>query len=506
MRYSRDSTTDQTIVDRDYNDLEISLDPDNVKVWDLGADRSVAQELAVNGSATLVLTAASPQALTVDGQLYLTSGLLDNSDANVTLTVADGALVQRATGVIAVAPAFAGQADIRYTSTVAQVTTGPEVPVGSGVIADFTVDGDQGVVLGADITVNGVCTTSASDLITGPYTVTLGGTATLVESPGATILGTAMTTRTVAQSVNETFGGLGLDILAAGAAPGLTTVTRVNGIAAEEETSGFLRYFEISPANNTGLDATVVFHYDDSELNGATESLLVLFADNGGGYVQQASSLDGTANEVTGSGQDSLYRLTLAEDSAVPAMLRTMTAVVRGMAIDVSWQTSWLVPEGDFLVYRSADENWDAVDVELEITTSAAGSSYRFVDRSCKPGASYRYRVDVSDNGGSTTLFETKSISVQSLIARLDQNVPNPFNPMTEIKYTIPEDGKVTLDIFDIRGRLVVRLVDSVRTAGSHVEMWTGLDGAGNPVPSGTYFYQMATDNRQLIKKMMLVR
>ncbi|RKZ10414.1 hypothetical protein DRQ50_14455, partial [bacterium] len=313
VRYSRDGSTDQNIVDRDYNDLEISLDTDNVKLWTLGADRTISQGLTVNGSATLVLAAVSPQVLTVGDLLFLTSGLLDNSNANVTLTVADGALVQRATGEIAAAPAFAGQADVRYTSTAAQVTTGPEVPAGPGVVADFTVDGDQGVVLGADVTVNGLCTIAGSDLITGAFAVTLGGSASLVESSGATILGTAVTTRTVAQSVNETFGDLGLEILAAGSAPGVTTVTRVTGTAQMVDGApGILRNFHVSPANNSGLDATVVIYYDDTELNGLAENALTVFENLGSGWMQLTTTRDPAGNTLTVAGVATVVDLTAA--------------------------------------------------------------------------------------------------------------------------------------------------------------------------------------------------
>jgi len=332
VRYSRDGSTDQIMVDRDYNDLEVSLDTDNVKIWNLGADRAVAQGLTVNGSAMLVLTAASPMALTVDGLLFLTSGSLDNSDPEVTFTMADGSMIQRATGVMTSAPAFAGTVDLRYTSTAAQVSTGPEVPTAAGVLGDFRLSGTQGVLMTSNMTVNGAMSTERSDLITGAFSVTLAPGATLDESPGSTILGTAVATRTVAQSTNETFGGLGLELLAAGAAPGETTVTRVTGTAQNVDGSpGILRSFQVSPANNTGLDATVVFHYDESELNGINQLSLRLFADDGGGWTGLGSTLDAAANTLTVSGRPMVADLTAAVgdvSGVVDNMLPVRTEIV----------------------------------------------------------------------------------------------------------------------------------------------------------------------------------
>ena len=143
------------------------------------------------------------------------------------------------------------------------------MPAGTGVLNDLTLTGDEGMTLGADVTVNGTCSLTGSDIFTGAYTLTLGPTAVLAESDGKTVIGTVTTTRTAAQSVNESFGGLGIELNAAGGAPGVTTATRVTGTALSVNgTDGIERYFDLSPANNSGLDATVVLHYDESELNG----------------------------------------------------------------------------------------------------------------------------------------------------------------------------------------------------------------------------------------------
>ena len=317
VRYSREGTIDQAVVDMDYKRLEISLDPDNNKNWVMTGNHFVADTLRVNYDANLVLTATAPRTLTVGSLLWLTSGLVDNSDADVALTVADGGRVQRAVGVINYAPVFAGLVDVRYTSNSVEVTTGPEVPTTVGVIDDFEVSGDASVVLGADIEVGGVCTTSGNDLITGPYTVTLGPAASLVEPPGLTVLGTVAVARTAAQSVNETFGGIGLEILADGAAPGLTDVVRTTGTAQSiDGDDGIERSFEIMPANNTGLDATVVFHYDESELNGLAEPTLKLYEsfDGGANWSDPLGTVDGSGDAVTGTGFSSFSLLTVGED------------------------------------------------------------------------------------------------------------------------------------------------------------------------------------------------
>jgi hypothetical protein len=323
VRYSRsdetDPESDQVIVDRDYKNLEISLDSDNLKIWTLSANRTITGQLEVSSDGNLVLTAAAPQVLMVNSTLRLTTGVLDNSDPNAVLTMAGGTTISRATGTITNAPTFAGMVDVLYNSTVAPATTGPELPTAGGVLSNLTVSSDQGVTLGADVTVNGACTISGSDLTTGTYTVTLGGTATLSEADSMTIFGNVTTTRTAAQAVNETFGGVGLEINAAGAAPGVTTVLRVTGQAQNVGSgAGIKRYFDVSAANNAGLDATVVVHYDPSELNGIAEADLLHYAsyDGGTNWRCYAGAVDEPANTVTSPGIDSLAIVTLGEDSA----------------------------------------------------------------------------------------------------------------------------------------------------------------------------------------------
>ncbi|MCK4549868.1 MAG: T9SS type A sorting domain-containing protein, partial [Candidatus Krumholzibacteria bacterium] len=88
----------------------------------------------------------------------------------------------------------------------------------------------------------------------------------------------------------------------------------------------------------------------------------------------------------------------------------------------------------------------------------------------------------------------------------LGQNYPNPFNPSTTILFSVPERARVTLDIFDVSGRRLARLIDSVHEAGSYSCEWNGRNEAGKTVSSGMYFYKLVTGERSLVKKMVLLR
>jgi len=108
-------------------------------------------------------------------------------------------------------------------------------------------------------------------------------------------------------------------------------------------------------------------------------------------------------------------------------------------------------------------------------------------------------------------------------------NYPNPFNPETVIKWTV--DGErltdviarseatkqtrqqstvnsqhITINIYNIRGQLVRKLVDDIYAPGEHSVVWNGTDDAGRSVGSGVYLYQMKTDDLVQTRKMILIK
>ncbi len=89
----------------------------------------------------------------------------------------------------------------------------------------------------------------------------------------------------------------------------------------------------------------------------------------------------------------------------------------------------------------------------------------------------------------------------------LSQNFPNPFNPSTEIKFTVGKDELVSLNIYDIQGRLVSSLIDNYfYSAGSYKMNWDGKNQYGTQVPSGMYLYKLESSNQIVTRKMVLMK
>jgi len=89
----------------------------------------------------------------------------------------------------------------------------------------------------------------------------------------------------------------------------------------------------------------------------------------------------------------------------------------------------------------------------------------------------------------------------------LKQNFPNPFNPSTTIKYSLPETGPVTIDLYNMLGQKINRLLDGVKKEpGVYQIIWDGKNQSGEPVASGIYFLQLKTKKSNHFIKMILTR
>ncbi len=84
--------------------------------------------------------------------------------------------------------------------------------------------------------------------------------------------------------------------------------------------------------------------------------------------------------------------------------------------------------------------------------------------------------------------------------------VPNPFNPATVIRFTLPANQQAVLGVYDVRGYLVNTLVDGPLKAGLHEARWDGRDMRGRAVSSGTYFARLKAANQTEVKSLTLVR
>ena len=113
------------------------------------------------------------------------------------------------------------------------------------------------------------------------------------------------------------------------------------------------------------------------------------------------------------------------------------------------------------------------------------------------------------------TLIDDQNRSAKAVISNnglvmpnefiLNQNFPNPFNPVTNIAFAIPQDGMVKLTVFDLMGREVRELVSSRLSGGNYSANWNATNTFGSKVSSGLYFYSLTVDNKMIATQKMIL-
>jgi hypothetical protein len=115
---------------------------------------------------------------------------------------------------------------------------------------------------------------------------------------------------------------------------------------------------------------------------------------------------------------------------------------------------------------------------------------------------------EVVENAAQTTLSYALGIEEELLpdVYALHQNFPNPFNPITTLRYNLPENSLVSITIYDIMGREVKSLINQTQDAGFKSVIWNATNDYGKPVSAGVYLYQIQADEFVQTKKMVLLK
>ncbi|MCD6374554.1 MAG: T9SS type A sorting domain-containing protein, partial [Caldisericaceae bacterium] len=113
------------------------------------------------------------------------------------------------------------------------------------------------------------------------------------------------------------------------------------------------------------------------------------------------------------------------------------------------------------------------------------------------------YRDEKQDEALVKSLTTSQMLPEEAI---LFANYPNPFNPSTTIRFALPEDSYVRLTIYSITGQKVRTLINGQVSKGYHQIVWDGRNESGQPVSGGLYVYEFKTDNKRILKKMLLIK
>jgi len=189
-------------------------------------------------------------------------------------------------------------------------------------------------------------------------------------------------------------------------------------------------------------------------------------------------------------------------DSPLPVELTSFNSTVNGNNVVLNWSTAKEINNSGFEIERHSEGEWRNIGFIAGKGNSSVTTEYNFMDRNLNSGA-YSYRLKQVDFNGNFEYFELNGVATIGVPENfsLAQNYPNPFNPSTTIVYGVPENGPVTLKIYDNLGREVSTLVNESKTAGFYTATFSAAE-----LSSGVYFYKLESGKFVSVKRMVLMK
>ncbi|HMQ69420.1 MAG TPA: hypothetical protein PKC58_10580, partial [Ignavibacteria bacterium] len=262
---------------------------------------------------------------------------------------------------------------IEYNGTVLQTVSTTNISYHG-----LRINNPAGAILSANITIPDTLAVILGDLNLNAKIITLTPSAYMTETPGNVVFGVSgyiTTTRNISSPSSLNVAGMGA-VLTQASNLGSTEIRR--GHTVQTGLNGgtsIKRYYDITPANNSGLNATFVFKYDDSELNGKPEPSLKLFksTNTGSTWLYEGGTVNISSNEITLSGLTSFSRWS-ADSSGVSAAITTL---MQGFYNNVSNQLSMSDTVRAYL--RNSFAPYAVVDSSIGLIDSLTfKSSYQF--------------------------------------------------------------------------------------------------------------------------------
>ena len=215
-------------------------------------------------------------------------------------------------------------------------------------------------------------------------------------------------------------------------------------------------------------------------------------------FTTQTAAIDGKVwDDQNGNGQ---------ADAGEPG-IHGVTVELRDATHGVTVATRQTTGEGD---YSFGQVLGGLLEVHVDSSTLPSGSLPTFdPDGTITPDVFTLY-LDCGEAAAGRDFGYLSGSTAAPTVARRAgpalRNAPNPFEPRTVIQFELPRAGRVDLEIFDVTGRRVARLLGKDMSAGPHSVIWRGDDDSGGAVSGGIYYYALRTEDGQWVRKMTLLR
>jgi hypothetical protein len=216
-------------------------------------------------------------------------------------------------------------------------------------------------------------------------------------------------------------------------------------------------------------------------------------------------TLNASATLVTSKLLASTGLVTINSD-VLPVELTSFAAALNKSAVELNWNTATEVNNYGFEVQRSEIQNFNWLKIGFVQGSGMSNSpkNYSFADNTISYG-SYAYRLKQIDKDGNYKYSNVIEVNASGQIPDgflLNQNYPNPFNPLTQIQFGVSKNTHATLTIFNVIGEKVSSLFDGNVVAGQVYNVTFN----GNNLASGIYYYKLQTNEKNEVRKMILMK
>lgn len=270
--------------------------------------------------------------------------------------------------------------------------------------------------------------------------------------------------------VSQNPGNLGA-IISSTQNPGLVIVRRghQSQTNATGNGSSILRYYDISSANNTALNATLRFRYLDEELNGLSENGLVLWKSTGGNtWTNEGfTSRDVGANYVEKTGIASFSRWTLSSaGNPLPVEFTFFNTLCENNKVLLTWKTAQELNSSHFNVERSANgSNWIVIGTIASAGNSNTEKTYQYADNSPLPDGLYRIAQYDLDGKNKYSIILHSSCHANDNMKLW----PNPAKATAWLSITVSTGTPVQVKVYDSKGALVHMQKAALATGSNQV-------------------------------------
>jgi hypothetical protein len=188
--------------------------------------------------------------------------------------------------------------------------------------------------------------------------------------------------------------------------------------------------------------------------------------------------------------------------STVPVLISSFEARAEGRGVSLSWHVIADEVVRGFRVYRSEAKAPALSLFDAPLPPDAVS----YLDEGTRSATSYTYVLVTLKEDGSEVRSLPATVITPTLALALGPNVPNPFHASTRISFTLARPSRVMMQIYDVRGARVATLLEGAQGEGSHTIDWEGVDDAGRPVASGTYFCTLTAGRETVSRKISVLR